>query len=268
MAAELSAISQPTASAAVVDPASLGAQDSGPRGVRVKATLGEHTGFAALEQSLLELDRGASLARDSGTSDEVLFVTSGRGTLHHGGEHHDLDPEAGVLLPAGTRYELENQGDEALRVVSVRIPVLDATALPAPPEAVRPVVRRVADQVAQSATTQREFRIVADPGCGLRSATQFVGYIPRMRAPDHFHTYDEVIYVLEGDGRFHAGETSALVAAGSCIQLPARTVHCLENTGQGTMRVLGVFRPAGSPAEAYYPDGTPAYTPVADATAG
>jgi hypothetical protein len=24
------------------------------------------------------------------------------------------------------------------------------------------------------------------------------------------------------------------------------------------MRVLGVFRPAGSPAEAYYPDGTPA----------
>jgi hypothetical protein len=25
------------------------------------------------------------------------------------------------------------------------------------------------------------------------------------------------------------------------------------------MRVLGVFRPAGSPAAAYYPDGTPAY---------
>jgi hypothetical protein len=26
------------------------------------------------------------------------------------------------------------------------------------------------------------------------------------------------------------------------------------------MRVLGVFRPAGSPAAAFYPDGTPAYT--------
>jgi hypothetical protein len=25
------------------------------------------------------------------------------------------------------------------------------------------------------------------------------------------------------------------------------------------MRVVAVFRPAGSPAEAYYPDGTPAY---------
>ena len=27
------------------------------------------------------------------------------------------------------------------------------------------------------------------------------------------------------------------------------------------MRVLGVFRPAGSPAEAYYPDGTRAVVP-------
>jgi hypothetical protein len=33
-------------------------------------------------------------------------------------------------------------------------------------------------------------------------------------------------------------------------------VHCLANTGESEMRVLGVFRPAGSPAEAYYPDGT------------
>jgi hypothetical protein len=27
------------------------------------------------------------------------------------------------------------------------------------------------------------------------------------------------------------------------------------------MQVVGVFRPAGSPAEAYYPDGTPAAVP-------
>jgi hypothetical protein len=35
-------------------------------------------------------------------------------------------------------------------------------------------------------------------------------------------------------------------------------VHCLENTGAEVMRVVAVFRPAGSPAAAYYPDGTPA----------
>jgi mannose-6-phosphate isomerase-like protein (cupin superfamily) len=49
------------------------------------------------------------------------------------------------------------------------------------------------------------------------------------------------------------------VNAGSCIELPARTVHCLENTGLDVMRLVAVFTPAGSPAAAYYPDGTPAY---------
>jgi len=123
----------------------------------------------------------------------------------------------------------------------------------------RTVVRRLADQEAQAATTEREFRIVADPSTGLRSATQFVGYIPAVRAADHFHTYDEVIYVLEGTGTFTAGGVIRPIGPGSQIELPARTVHCLENTGQDVMRLVAVFRPAGSPAHAYYPDGTPAY---------
>ena len=45
------------------------------------------------------------------------------------------------------------------------------------------------------------------------------------------------------------------------MHLPARLVHCLANTGADELRLLGVFRPAGSPAEAYYPDGTPAAVP-------
>jgi nitroreductase len=53
------------------------------------------------------------------------------------------------------------------------------------------------------------------------------------------------------------GETEPL-RPGTAIHLPARLVHCLENTGPGEMHVLGVFRPAGSPAVAYYPDGTQA----------
>ena len=100
---------------------------------------------------------------------------------------------------------------------------------------------------------------MADPGCGLHSATHFVGYIPTKRAPDHFHTYDEVIYVLDGEGVLHTGDGDQSLGPGSCIQLPSRTVHCLENTGDEVMRVVAVFRPAGSPAAAYYPDGTPAY---------
>ena len=43
--------------------------------------------------------------------------------------------------------------------------------------------------------------------------------------------------------------------------LPATLVHSLENTGDRELELLGVFRPSGSPAEAYYPDGTPAVYP-------
>jgi quercetin dioxygenase-like cupin family protein len=86
-----------------------------------------------------------------------------------------------------------------------------------------------------------------------------VGYIPTARAPDHFHTYNEVIYVLDGEGVLHAQGNEWPVTRGSCIQLPARVVHCLQNTGDSMMQVVAVFRPAGSPAAAYYPDGTPAH---------
>jgi mannose-6-phosphate isomerase-like protein (cupin superfamily) len=225
-------------------------------GLTWRATLGPHVGCTVLEQNVLELAPGGSAPRSTGEREEVLFVLSGRGGLRLGGAEHALEPESGAYLAPGETYELRNSGHEPLRLVAVSIPD------PAPPDAAtgeRAVVRRLADQAAEEATAQRAFRIVADPASGLRSATHFVGYIPTARAPDHMHHYDEVIYVLEGEGEMHMnGETTPL-RGGSCIHLPARTVHCLENVGSDLIKVVAVFRPAGSPAAAYYPDGTPAH---------
>src|SRR4051794_14745762 len=221
-----------------------------------RATLGPHVGCTVLEQTVLELAPGGCAPRSAGEREEVLFVLSGRGSLRLGGAEHALEPESGAYLAPGETYELRNGGGEPLRLVAVSIPD------PAPPDAAtgeRAVVRRLADQAAEEATTQRQFRIVAAPAPGLRSATHFVGYIPTARAPDHMHYYDEVIYVLDGEGTMRMnGETTPL-RGGSCIHLPARTVHCLENVGSDVMKVVAVFRPAGSPAAAYYPDGGPAY---------
>jgi mannose-6-phosphate isomerase-like protein (cupin superfamily) len=222
---------------------------------RIRRTLDESVGCDVLAQCVIEFDPGRSHPRETGDCEEVLFVLSGDGELVLDGSSHRLEPEAGAYLAPGERYEIENTGAEPLKVVSVRIPD------PAPDDETgrREVVRRLADQEAQDATTDRQFRVVADPESGLRSATHFVGYIPVARAPDHFHYYDEVIYVLEGEGAMHMNGESSPLAAGSCIHLPAKTVHCLENVGDDVMKVVAVFRPAGSPAAAYYPDGTPAY---------
>lgn len=217
---------------------------------------GRRTG---LEQSVIECAPGSSISRATGEAEEVLFVLVGEGEVALDGERHPVGPETGAYFAAGEEYELSTRSSQPMRVVSVRIsdPVPADTGTDGAGR--RTVVRRLADQEAHDATTARWFRIVADPSTGLRSATHFVGYIPTERAPEHFHIYDEVIFVIEGEGTLHTGGGHTPVAAGSCLELPARTVHCLENTGETVMRLVAVFRPAGSPAAAYYPDGTPAY---------
>jgi mannose-6-phosphate isomerase-like protein (cupin superfamily) len=245
------------ASVAVVNSGEVQPQPGSVDKLSVRPILGPQTGFDVLEQAVLECAPGRTDPIQVSDVEETLFVLAGRGSVHLAGDSHELQPEVGIYIAPGQEFTFENPGPDTLKLVAVRIPDPETVAdgQPTTPAA----VRSLADQQLEQATTQREFRVVADPACGLRSATHFVGYIPTARAPDHFHTYDEVIYVLDGRGVMRAGDFEQPLAAGSCIQLPARTVHCLENTGQQPMRVVGVFRPAGSPAAAYYPDGTPAY---------
>jgi len=86
---------------------------------------------------------------------------------------------------------------------------------------------------------------------GSKQVTQFVGSIPPGRAPDHFHQYEEVLFILSGTGRMWAGRTTTAIGPGSCVYLPKGQVHCVENTGTDELRLLGVFYPAGSPSVRY-----------------
>ena len=233
---------------------------SGNDAVAVRDVIDASNGCEEFSLRMLRAVVGRSAQRETGAADELLFVMSGRGRLSAADGEHGLEPEAGALLRRGERYELHNDGPEDLLIVAVA--VHEPLAREADEGSHTPL-SRLADQAAQAATAEREFRIVFDPDNGCASATQFVGYIPVGAAPAHYHLYDEVIYVIEGDGVMHMNASQTPLRAGSCIHLPARKLHTLANSGPGIMRVLGVFRPAGSPAAAFYPDGTPA-TYVAD----
>ena len=92
--------------------------------------------------------------------------------------------------------------------------------------------------------------MLIDPKHGARSVTQFVGFIDRSRAPLHTHTYEEAIYILEGDGIVHVAGPEPFdepIRPGSSIFLPPGTPHCLENASPGVLKLLGVFSPPGSP---------------------
>jgi mannose-6-phosphate isomerase-like protein (cupin superfamily) len=203
---------------------------------------GSARGCAEFEQEILRFSN-ASDARSHDGDDELLYVFAGSGGAEIGGEGAELAPGTAVYVRRGTSWRITAADGLELLSVLVRKPLENDAAH---------AVVGVDDVESDTATAGRMFRLLAP----CSSVTQFVGYIPVGRAPDHFHKYDEVVYVLAGEGALHIDGETAPLRAGTCVHLPKGLVHCLENSGPGEMQVLGVFRPAGSPAEAYYPDGT------------
>src|SRR5205807_2254074 len=152
-----------------------------------------------------------------------------------------------------------NPGSHSIMLISSQCPDPDRPPQFVPPLTApsahsttpdHPPIVRLADRPAQP-TADRWYRVLVDDEIGSTQVTQFVGSIPPGRAPDHFHNYEEVLFILKGAGRMWADETNTPVAPGSCIYLPKGQVHCVEKTGEGELRLLGVFYPAGSPSVRY-----------------
>jgi quercetin dioxygenase-like cupin family protein len=222
--------------------------------VRIRRLFDRTRGCATFTQRILSFGPGRSRERIEPAADETLYVLDGSATIAVAGDERPIEEGTSVFVGRGTPWAV----DPAAGADLLSVLVLDPEPVPDGAHAV--VDLAVEERL--SATASRQFSIGLDPEVGCLSATQFVGFIPPGRAPDHFHRYDEVLYVLEGEGRLHIDGEEEQLAPGACVHLPARLVHCLENTGDEEMRVCAVFRPAGSPAEAYYPDGTPAvYAP-------
>ncbi|HEX6680938.1 MAG TPA: cupin domain-containing protein [Gaiellaceae bacterium] len=203
-------------------------------------------GSQILEQRVVRYASGRSRPVETGGRITVLYVVSGRGEVHVAGTAHAVEAGTGVYITAGEPYEVENPGPNELLAVAVTAPA----AANGSPAAGRTV--READQPTLTASGDREFRYLVTDEVGCRDVTQFRGDIAPGRAPEHSHVYDEVIYVLEGEGALHTEGEDAPVAAGSCIHLPAYLLHSLENSGDSTMRIVAVFHPAGDPASRAY----------------
>jgi mannose-6-phosphate isomerase-like protein (cupin superfamily) len=235
--------------------------------------IGHDTGAQAISLRIMEFAPGLSPTVRNAECDEILFVLdsesedrvdnavgtacgSGRGNLVINGTSHKIGPDTGIYIRPHETFAVDNPGPDSIVLVSSRCPEPDAapefvtrsTLTPSSPT-LSPMVR-LADRRAQ-ATADRWYRVLVDDEVGSTQATQFVGSIPPGRAPDHFHQYEEVLFILKGSGRMWAGDTNTPIAPGSCIYLPKGQVHCVENTGTDELRLLGVFYPAGSPSVRY-----------------
>jgi mannose-6-phosphate isomerase-like protein (cupin superfamily) len=185
---------------------------------------------------VLEFGPGVSSTFKNEDHDEVLFSLNNCTVVID--EHiHEVEPQSGVFIPARQSFRIENSGTEPVRLVSSQVPRQEG--------GITTRIVRLSEQRAMP-TGDRWYRVLIDS-----EVTQFVGSIPPGRAPDHFHEYEEVLFSLRGEGRMWTEARSTPISYGSCIYLPRKQVHCVENTGTDELRLLGLFYPAGSPAVRY-----------------
>jgi mannose-6-phosphate isomerase-like protein (cupin superfamily) len=213
-------------------------------------------GARDIAETVSEYGPGRSPAVLNPGAEEVLYVVRGQGACHLGGFPYGLEPGVGVYVPPNTPYHMENPGPEKLVVVAVCCPEDEQRRVAdEPPAAVATGAaprRTVREQERPPIpVSDRHFKLLVNEELGCQRVTQFVGFIPPSKAPFHYHTYEEAIYILEGEGIVHVEGGSCAFAPGTSIYLPVGLRHCLENPGPAPVRLLGAFYPSGSPAVAY-----------------
>jgi mannose-6-phosphate isomerase-like protein (cupin superfamily) len=226
---------------------------------RFRRPISRANGAREIAQTVSVYRGGRAPARINPRGDEVHYVVEGEGLCWIDGGRQALKPGTAFYIPAGAAYAIENACADKLKIVAVSCPedegsrIADDQSIAVQGEELAPPRRLTKHESEARAipTGDREFKLLIDKSFGCALVTQFIGFIPQSRAPQHHHTYEEAIYILEGKGIIWAGEESCEFAPGTSIYLPIGTKHCLENPFPEPVRLLGVFYPSGSPAVNY-----------------
>jgi mannose-6-phosphate isomerase-like protein (cupin superfamily) len=237
--------------------------------LKIWRQIGRATGAKAISLRVLEFGPGVSPTIYNREADEVFYclefidggpVINENCTVRIDAEVLEIKTQTGLFLRPGQEMTVENTGTGVVIFVSAQCPEEEGDKeieggrrgrlRPQQDRSLGFRAVRLGDR-ATIPTGDRWYRVLVDGEVGSEQVTQFVGSIPPGRAPDHFHQYEEVLFILRGQGRMWAGQTSTSIGPGSCIYLPKGQVHCVENTGTDELRLLGVFYPAGSPSVRY-----------------
>jgi len=202
-----------------------------------------------LEQRVIRFAPGRSRERTPEARHDLLYVVAGRGELELDGARHSIEPGTAAFIAPGETYALENPGPGDLLVVAV-----SARADLPVAEGQRRVTVRFDDQPEHTASVERTFRYLINEDSGCLDVTQFIGIVQPSKAPFHSHPYEELGYIVSGEGVAHVDGHSVPLRPGSCFHLPPEKVHCIENVGPEPMHILGVFHPSDSPANRVYQD--------------
>ena len=223
--------------------------------LRWARVFGPQEGTRALSLFYLECGPGESPCLEFESSEAVLYLLEGESTAVIGGTGFDTKMGCGLHVRPREDCRFITPDDGHAAWLAVVCPqrgdlgfshnsrnTFDADF----PE-------RLVDgaQSELHSTSDRFYRLLVGPKTGSESVTQFIGRIPKSKAPEHYHLYEEVICILSGHGRMWAGDRSEAVRPGSMIFLPREQRHSLECLDDSGLELVGMFYPAGSPAINY-----------------
>ena len=226
-----------------------------------RTVISKNSGAERITQTVSDYASGLSPALVNPGAEEVLYVAAGVGKCRVNGFEYPLSSGTAIFVPPGAVYDIENTGAETLRLVCSCCPedprrhIVDGLL---PSGSGKPPRLLVHEDLREDirAGQDRLFRYLVYTDLGCKQITQFAGWIPPSKAPVHYHTYEEGIFILEGHGIVHTDEESCEFEPGSSIYFPIGVRHCVENPGTSTIKLLGAFYPSGSPGEAYEPGRT------------
>jgi mannose-6-phosphate isomerase-like protein (cupin superfamily) len=220
-----------------------------------RKVVSKSSGANRITQTVNEYGLGISPAMVNPNAEEVLYVAGGEGVCHINGSGFVLRRGCAVFVPPGAAYTIENAGSATLRIVSACCPEdPQRRIVERPPKAFGESPRLMVHEDEREdirAGEDRIFRYLVHTDLGCRQVTQFAGWIPPSKAPFHYHTYEEAIFILEGSGIVHVDEEECEFGPGNSIYFPVGVRHCVENRGNTTIKLLGAFYPSGSPGAAY-----------------
>jgi len=78
---------------------------------------------------------------------------------------------------------------------------------------------------------------------GDNAITVFNWIEPGNEVRPHRHTFEQLVYILQGEARYHVGDEVFECRAGSMLRVPPGQTHFIEVVGQETVVNMDLFSP-------------------------
>ena len=249
--------------------------------------VGVDQGAVHLDAALVTLSPGQIGEPAVNPFEESFFVLEGRAVLQLGGQIYDLGPDDFGYVPVAVAHRWENRSDRPVTLLCVRsprprdfghlprgadLPGLDPSVAPVPVDPSDPTMRHVGsfsdqDLPSPGPLQMKGFRsatarnvgvwMLVDEVVGAVHHTLFmVQFAPTGQTVtlggQHYHPFEEIYYIVEGEAIAHLEDQSVPVGAGDTVFAGVNALHGFSNQTESRVRWIEAQAPAPPPSGAFF----------------